>query len=238
MAITKKIVLALFPLFLATACSTGGVQSESAMQKESQEASQLLSDATATIQQLEADPKIQPFLQNARGIFIVPRFTQAALGVGGQGGEGVLVVKQGNDWRDPVFYNVGGISLGLQAGAERGALALIMNNDNAVQKFVNQNNFHVNASAGFSVANYSRGAQADLSRADMIAWSDTRGLFGGAAIALQDVRYDQSETSGFYGKQDVNISDVISGNAKAPEEKVSSFKSALSASLSGGAGSK
>ncbi|MGZ5279442.1 MAG: lipid-binding SYLF domain-containing protein [Pseudobdellovibrionaceae bacterium] len=237
MKMTNKMIIAMCSLFLvATACSSKGVQSQSAMQKESQEASKLISDATSVVQTMDADPNMQPLIQNARGIFVIPHFTQAALGVGGKGGEGILMTKRGDTWSDPAFYDVGGLSLGLQAGAERGALVFILNNERAVQKFMNQNNFQVSANAGLTIANYSREALADLSRADLVAWSDSKGLFGGASIGIQNVRFDKNETSGFFGKQDVNVADIMNGNIKAPEGKVSALKEALlsSAAMTGG----
>jgi len=231
MKMTNKMIIVLCSLFMiVTACSSKKVQSESAMWKESQEASKLVSDATAVIQTMDTEPNIQPLIQNARGIFVIPRFTQAALGIGGKGGEGILLTKRGDSWSDPAFYDIGGLSLGLQAGAERGALVFILNNERAAQKFLNQNNFQVSANAGLTIANYSREAQADLSRADLVAWSDSKGLFGGASIGLQNVRFDKSETAGFYGKQDVNVADIMNGQIKAPEGKVSALKEALSAS--------
>jgi lipid-binding SYLF domain-containing protein len=230
---SNKMILALCPLLIAAAaCSSASKQSQSdsAMQKHSDSASKQISAATAVVQKMEADPQIQPLLQSSRGIFVIPRYGRGAFLLGAQGGEGVLLVKNGNNWSDPAFYNVGGLSIGLQAGAEAGAMAFILNNDRAVQQFVSQNNFSVNANAGLTVVNYSKAAQAELSRADLIAWSDSKGLFGGAAIGLQDVRFDKDDTSGFYNRQDIALDDVINGRIQAPEGKADPLKQVLTAS--------
>jgi lipid-binding SYLF domain-containing protein len=236
MKTTNMILTLCSLLMIAPACSSKKTQSQASMQKQSQEASRLVSDATATFNKMEEDPKLQSLIENAHGVFVIPHFTQAAFGVGAKGGEGVLLIKKGDSWRDPIFYNVGGLSVGLQAGAERGALAFILNNEQAVQKFVNQNNFEVSANAGLTVVNYSKEAQADLSRADLVAWSNSRGLFGGAAIGLQDVHFDKNETAGFYGKQDINVADIVNGHVRAPQRKTTALKNALTprSSMTGG----
>jgi lipid-binding SYLF domain-containing protein len=228
MKMSKKILMAFFPLILATAaCSTSGSKSETAMQKHARDASKDVSDAAAVIQKMEADPAMKNLLQNSRGVFIVPHYGQAALGVGASGGEGILLVKQGNTWSDPAFYKFGGLSIGVQAGAEGGSLAFILNNEKAVQQFMKKNNFQLSANAGVTVVNWSKAAQAELSRADVVAWSDKKGLFGGAAIGLQDVRFDEKDTSGFYG-QTASLEDIFSGRVKDSQGKVNILKRALS----------
>jgi lipid-binding SYLF domain-containing protein len=240
MKLGKKLGMALIPLALAAAgCSSNAPRSEAAMKKDAQDASKQVENATAVVQKMEADPKMKDLMQTARGIFIIPRYGQAALGIGGSGGEGILLVKHGSTWGDPAFYNVGGISIGLQAGAEGGAMAFVLNNDRAVQQFQKSNNVQLNANAGITVVNWSKSAQADLSKADVIAWSDSKGLFGGAAIGLQDAVYDQADTSGFYGRQ-VALADFFSGQMKAPAGKTTALKRVLtrgpSSRLSGGSG--
>ena len=239
MTLKNKLMLAICPLMLATAaCSTTGPQSESAMKANAKDASSQIEEATNVVQRMEQEPGMKAAIQNAKGIFIVPTYGQGALGVGASGGEGVLLVKSGNTWGEPAFYNFGGMSIGLQAGGEGGPLAFILNNERAIQQFRNQNNFQFNASAGVTVVDWSKTAARDWSQADVIAWSDKKGLFGGAAIGLQDVVFDERDTAGYYGKE-VTVQEVFSGKLKAPEKNAASLKQALSqgsASLSGGAG--
>ena len=91
---------------------------------------------------MESDPKMRKVLESAKGVFIVPAYGRAALGVGAQGGAGVLLVRKSDDlWSDPVFFNIGGINVGAQAGAEVGPIAFALNNEKAVQRFREKNNF-------------------------------------------------------------------------------------------------
>ena len=101
-------------------------------------------------------------------------------------------------------------------------------NEKAVQQFTQQNNFSLSADAGLTVANWSKMSEAELSRADMVAWSNTKGLFGGASIGLQDVRFNENETQAFFGKS-VKVEDILAGKIKAPQEKTNSIKQSLMA---------
>lgn len=229
MNMSKVIITTLCPaILLATACSHDGTRSEAARQESVQDASAEIADATQVIRTMEADPKLKAVLQKAHGVFIVPHYGQAAFGVGFKGGEGVVMIKNGMRWSDPAFYNFGGLTAGFQIGGEGGALAFILNNEKAVQQFTQQNNFSLSADAGLTVANWSKMSEAELSRADMVAWSNTKGLFGGASIGLQDVRFNENETQAFFGKS-VKVEDILAGKIKAPQEKTNSIKQSLMA---------
>jgi hypothetical protein len=68
-------------------------------------------DALVVVRQLESDATMRKLLQDASGVFIVPTYGRAALGIGAHGGAGVLLVKKASgNWTNPVFYNIGGIS--------------------------------------------------------------------------------------------------------------------------------
>jgi lipid-binding SYLF domain-containing protein len=169
--------------------------------RRQQAAAKHLADATAVANTMSAAPGMRSLLAKARGVYIVPTYARAALGVGAEGGSGVLMVKQNKgSWGNPVFFNLGGISLGLQAGAEGGAIALILMNDKAVDGFRKRNNFSLSADAGLTVVNFARMAQGTTT-GDVVAWSGSKGLFGNAAtVAINDIRYNQGLTEAYYGK--------------------------------------
>jgi lipid-binding SYLF domain-containing protein len=197
---------------------------------KTQEATVHMDKAVQTLHKMEADSNLKPYLQQARGLFIIPDYARAATGVvGANGGAGVLVVRNGSSWSDPAFYNFGGVSAGIQAGLEAGQIAFILNNDKAINKFKEANNkFSLDADAGLTVVAWGKKGQADLSKADLIAWTDAKGLFAGAAIGLKDVNFDDKENAALYGKK-VMPADILSGSAKATAQNVATFKKALPA---------
>src|SRR5206468_2142480 len=76
------------------------------------DAQNLVTEATRALQKMKSDPQVKALMQRAKGIFIVPNYGRGAFLVGGQGGEGAMVAREDGKWSDPVFYNIGGISVG------------------------------------------------------------------------------------------------------------------------------
>ena len=169
--------------------------------RRQQTAVQHVSDAVGVVQTMSAEAGMPALLGRARGVFIIPKYGRAALGVGAAGGAGVLMVRRENGtWGNPAFFDTGGLSIGLQAGAESGPLALVLLNQKAVDSFRNRNNFSLNADAGLTVVNFARMAQGSTA-GDIVAWSGTKGLFGNAAtVGINDIRYNQGLTEAYYGK--------------------------------------
>lgn len=189
-------------------------------------------DAIAVVRRMESESGMNNLLQQAKGVFIVPTYGRAALGVGGSGGAGVLLVKRdGGTWSDPAFYNIGSINVGLQAGAESGPIALVLNNDKAVDSFMQKNNFSLSADAGLTVVDWTKTAQGTAGTGDVVAWSGAKGLFGNvASIGVNDIRFNQGQTNAYYD-QTVAARDVINGKVKNPQ--ANALKQALAAAATG-----
>lgn len=171
-----------------------------------------VSDAVTVAQRMLQEPRMKELLAQAKGIFIVPTYGRAALGVGASGGAGVLLVKRADGtWSDPAFYNLGGISAGAQVGAEAGAIALVLNNEKAVNKFMQKNSFAVNAAAGLTIVNWAKIAQGSLGDGDVVAWAGTKGLYGNlVAVGVSDIRYNQRLTNAYYHTT-VTAADAVAG---------------------------
>lgn len=207
-------------------------QNSKTLGNERQGAQGQVNEAIKVVQQMEKDAGIKQLLSKAQGVFVVPDYGRAALGVGARGGEGVVLVKHGSTWSQPAFYNIGGISGGIQAGVEAGSIALIMNTQKAVNSFRQDNNWSLNADAGLTLVNWSAKAQGNAGRGDVTIWSDTEGLFGDAAVSVTDITFDKDETAAFYGKQ-VTLNDIFSGKAKPASGKASTLRQALAGATGG-----
>jgi lipid-binding SYLF domain-containing protein len=202
---------------VAAGCSAQQAQAPvdktaAAAAKEEAKASAHVSDAVAVVRKIERVDRMRDVLNRAKGIFIVPSYGRAAVGVGASGGTGILLVRHADGkWSDPVFYNTGGLSVGLQAGAEGGNLVLLLNNDKAVNEFLKKNNFSVNAKAGLTVVNWNKMVQGSAGTGDVVAWSDTKGLFGDVVtVEVNDIRFSQKLTNAYYHRS-LSASDVIVG---------------------------
>ena len=193
-------------------------------------------DALVVVRQLESDATMRKLLQDASGVFIVPTYGRAALGIGAHGGAGVLLVKKASgNWTNPVFYNIGGISIGAQAGAQAGSVAFVLNNDKAVQRFTDKNNFSLSADTGLTVINWAMVAEGSTGAGDATAWTATKGLFGNVAtIGVNDIRFNQRLTNAYY-KQTRNVASADIINGKFTNAGADSLKQALANISSGSA---
>lgn len=205
----------------AAALDAGQSASQADMSaKPAQSATRRVSDALAVVRQLEAEPRMKQLLQQAKGVLIVPSYGKAALGVGAHGGAGLLLLKRPDGaWAGPAFYDLGGLTLGLQIGAEGGPIAMILNNDKAVSEFMKTNNFALSADAGLTVLNWSKLAQGTVGTGDVVAWSGTKGLFGDAvAVGLSDIRFNQGLTNAYYGRA-LSPRDIATGAVSNPQAR-------------------
>ncbi len=180
---------------------------------------QQIARAATVIEQMKADPKLAPLLKRAHGVFVIPAQMRGGLIVAGRGGKGVMLARRGQEWTSPLFYNLGGISIGLQAGVERGPVAMLLMNDKAVNEFRKDNNFALDASAGLTLVNFNAAAVAGASLGDVIVWTNTKGAFGSAGIGILDIHFDDSDNRAFYGKP-VKASDVLDGNVKNAQQGI------------------
>lgn len=198
-----------------THSSAIGAASDTASRSE---AEQQVNRAVQVLRRMRADPALATMLVRSSGVFIVPDYARAAFVVGGRGGAGVLLVRHGDTWTDPAFYHLGGISAGVQAGAEGGAVAFMLNNQKALDSFMQDNKFSLGADAGLTIVDWQTQGQREAGRGDIAVWSDTRGLFGGLAIGVTDVRFDAERTAAYYGRP-VAARDVIIGSAGDPQAR-------------------
>jgi lipid-binding SYLF domain-containing protein len=199
--------------------------------KEANDAVDTVNKAVRVVHTMQGDPSIASVLKDAKGVYVIPDFGRGALVVGGRGGAGVLLVRHGGTWSNPAFFNMGGISVGAQAGAEGGPVAFILNNQKALDSFKQDNKFALNADAGLTVVDWSKKGIGSAGWGDITAWSNTKGLFGGAAISVTDVNYDEDKNAAYYDRR-VAARDILGGTVTNP--RAASLKQALASAGSGG----
>ena len=100
-----------------------------AQRAEAASAAQLNSDGKAALSRLYAQsPKAAQFGQKAYAILVFPKIVKAGLVIGGQGGEGVLLMRG----KPMGYYKITAVSYGLQAGGQSFSYALFLMNDKAL----------------------------------------------------------------------------------------------------------
>ncbi len=207
----------------ARAAETAGGASATSAQKH-------IDAAADVVRRMTADPGLSQLIAQSKGVYILPRYGRAALGLGASGGAGVFLAHMPDgSWSQPAFFNTGGISIGLQAGAEGGPVTLIMRNTKADSSFREKNSFNLSADAGFTVAKWSRDKAGEAGASDIVAWSGSEGLFGNVAtLAINDVHFNRRANQAYYGKA-VSAQDVLSGTVS--NAQADGLRKALSAAV-------
>ncbi len=140
----------------------------------------LVSEATRAF--YDVSPRIpQSLLRSAKGIIIVPNLVKVGFIIGGQGGDAVLLRRNGATWTYPAFYSLGSPSLGLQAGVSSAQIVLLLMTDRAVAA-VRQERFRLGTEAGLAVG-MAGGNDGDASyHGDIIGWARAGGLYIGLTV--------------------------------------------------------
>lgn len=172
-------------------------------------------DARSILQEMRSDPDLSQALDQAQGVLIVPQYGRAGAVVGASGGEGVLLTRQNGEWGQPAFYDLGGISVGAEFGAEGGDIALILMSEGALNSFESSNTFSLDAQSGLTILDYSGASKGTIGTGDVVMWSDLEGAFAGATLGANEISFDEEETAAYYGQQ-VTPGDIMSGNVMAP----------------------
>lgn len=142
----------------------------------------LETDSRAALKSLyDASPGAKALGAKARGILAFPNVVKAGLVVGGQGGDGVLLV---ND-KVVDHYNTAAVSIGLQAGAQSFGYVLFFMSDKVFNDFRKSKNFEIGV--GPNIVIIDAGAAKDLNtetaKADVYAMIfDQKGLMAGIGL--------------------------------------------------------
>ena len=167
------------------------------------EAAELVAQSRDTLRSLVNDRdfvSMKSALAQAKGVLIFPQVVKAGFILGGAGGTGVLLAREGGSstWAGPAFYTMGSASLGLQAGAVSAEMVMLVNSQKALDS-LRKNKVKLGADA--SVALGSMGVDKDkVLNTDFVVYSKVKGAFAGVAVdgSVLDVR--ESLNAAYYGK--------------------------------------
>jgi len=142
-------------------------------------------------------------LSEARGVAIFPSVVKAGLIIGGQHGEGFLLVRDAStgQWSGPSFATITGASWGLQIGVQSVGLVLVITNDEGLKGFMAD---QVKLSGDLSVAAGPVGRHTEAGtdtrfKASVYSYTIAKGLFAGMSLEGAVVRVDSDANSAYWG---------------------------------------
>ncbi len=126
-------------------------------------------------------------LEDAQGVAIIPRVIKAGFVIGGRGGHGIVIAKDKNgNWGEPVFVDLGGASVGFQAGLESTDVVLVFRSRKSLDRLLEgKGKLTLGADASIAAGPVGRMAAAATDaklEAEIVSYSRSRGLFAGVSL--------------------------------------------------------
>src|ERR1017187_9305095 len=157
-------------------------------------------------------------LDKAVCVGIVPSQVKFAFVFGGSYGRGVLVCRKGGagQWDAPSMFTMGGASVGFQIGGQATDVVFLVMNPEGMKKLVQDSlklGAELSAAAG-PVGRSADGANDAQLHAEILSYSRSRGLFGGASLDGAVYKQDQDDNQQLYGRRVTAKEILIDGTVR------------------------
>ena len=168
------------------------------------EQQKLIDSADATLSNFVRDPDMKWIQQNigrAKGVLIAPQIVKAGFIFGGSGGRAVLIAKdpKTGQWVGPAFYALATASVGFQAGVEVSEAITLVMTDKGMNSLLSPS-FKIGGDASVAAGPVGAGAKSDIV-ADLIAFSRSKGIYGGLNLDGTVVNTSDDWNQAYYGKK-------------------------------------
>jgi lipid-binding SYLF domain-containing protein len=161
----------------------------------------------------------QGVLRQARATMICPRVFRAGFLFGAQGGDCVLVARDGGgSWSSPAFYTMGSGSFGFQAGLQDSEIMMMIMTERGLRA-VMDDQFKLGADAGATFVQWGggiEGATTGAVGADIVGFTRSRGLYAGISLSGSVLATNSAWNRAYYGKEEAAQQIVISMDANNP----------------------
>jgi lipid-binding SYLF domain-containing protein len=177
----------------------------------------LVNQAETTLSNFMRDPEMKWLQQNigrAKAILIAPEIVKAGFIVGGSGGRALLVARSGGKWVGPAFYTLATASVGFQAGIAASEMVTLVMTDKGMNSLL-ASTFKFGADASVAAGPVGAGAKSDVV-ADLIAFSRSKGVYGGLNLDGTVVSSNDDWNKAYYGKPALPPDILIKGTVSSP----------------------
>ncbi|MCC7040291.1 MAG: lipid-binding SYLF domain-containing protein [Burkholderiales bacterium] len=187
--------------WLAAALVAGasvGFTASAAAQNEQQV---LVNQAETTLSNFMRDPEMKWLQQNigrAKAVLIAPEIVKAGFIIGGSGGRALLVARSGGKWVGPAFYTLATASVGFQAGIAASEMVTLVMTEKGMNSLM-ASTFKFGGEASVAAGPVGAGAKSDVT-ADLIAFSRSKGVYGGLNLDGTVVSSNDDWNKAFFGK--------------------------------------
>jgi lipid-binding SYLF domain-containing protein len=174
-----------------------------AMAADEEDAQGIVDKARVTLGELIRDDNykwMKEHLKDAKGVLIYPQVLKAGFILGGSGGTGILLAKDGKtgDWSNPAFYTLGSVSFGLQIGGESAEVVLLVMSQKGMDSLLTSK-FKLGGDASVALGPVGGGAKSDVT-ADFITFAKSKGLYAGLNLEGSYLDVRDTLNKAYYGK--------------------------------------
>jgi SH3 domain-containing YSC84-like protein 1 len=170
-------------------------------------------------------------LNKAECVAVMPSVKKIAIGIGGSYGRGALVCRTGSNftgsWGAPAMYRLEGGSIGLQLGGQETDFLLLIMNPKGVESLL-RSKVKLGADAAVAAGPKGRDAMAATDaymRAEILAYSRSRGLFAGVSLEGSTLRQDNKANEKLYGRK-ITAREIVRGGKGSGQRLVSVLQKA------------
>jgi lipid-binding SYLF domain-containing protein len=142
------------------------------------------------------------YVKKAKAIMIFPDIFKAGLVIGGQGGSGLLLVRDGaKGWSQPAFYTLAEGSLGLQIGGQSSETVFTIMSQKALDAILD-NQMKFGGDMSVAAGPNGKGIGSDTTTnfsSDVYTFSKTAGAFAGISFNGAGILKNDDDNHAYYG---------------------------------------
>ena len=140
--------------------------------------------------------------ESAKCVAVVPSMVKGGFVFGAEHGRGVATCRTDHGWSAPAFFVITGGSWGLQIGVQAADLVMLIMNQQGMNDLLSSK-FKLGANGSVAAGPVGRDASASTDwkmKAEVLAYSRTRGLFAGLTLNGAVIKQDDDSTVALYGR--------------------------------------
>jgi SH3 domain-containing YSC84-like protein 1 len=182
---------------------------------EASDAAKRLEESAKVLDEVMSNPDTaipNAVIRRAQCVVVFPSVVQAAIVVGGKGGNGFASCRTTEGWSAPAPLTIAGGSWGAQLGGESIDLVMIVTNDKGMQQLESGK---LNLGVETSVTAGPVGTHHWTMDSEVVTYSRSRGVFAGTNLNGSSISQDQDQTRSLYGKS-LSLADILSGKVQMP----------------------
>jgi lipid-binding SYLF domain-containing protein len=179
----------------------------------------LVASAQTTFSDFVRDPQMTWFrdhLGQSKGVLIAPEMLKAGFIFGGSGGRAVLYARgEQGQWIGPAFYNLAAASVGFQAGIQVSQTVTLVMTEKGMNKLLSDS-VKLGGDASIAVGPVGAGANSAL-LADFVAFSRSKGLYGGLNLEGSVVSPANDWNQAYYGRAVLAPDILVRHDVRTPQ---------------------